>query len=67
MPGGRAGFFRGIDVGRIADRVFEVAWFWRLDPAAAERLPLSRFVMYEAQAARLAKLTGPDHGGQIRP
>jgi len=42
--------------------VFEVAWFWRLDPATALALPLARFVMYESQAVRLAKLTGPDHG-----
>jgi hypothetical protein len=63
MPGGRAGFFRGIDAARLADRAFEVAYFWRLDPAAVEALPLSRFLIYEAQAVRLAKLTGPDHGG----
>jgi hypothetical protein len=42
--------------------VFEVAYFWRLDPAAVMALPLSRFAIYEAPAARLAQLTGPDHG-----
>lgn len=51
-----------MDASRFADRVFEVAYFWRLDPATAQALPLSRFVIYEAQAVRLAKAMGKDNG-----
>lgn len=42
--------------------MFEVAYFWRLDPAAVMALPLSKLETYESQAERLAKLMGPDNG-----
>lgn len=62
MPWGRAEFFRGIDGDRLIDRQFEVAYFWRLDPATVMALPLSRFLTYELQAARLADLMRPTDG-----
>lgn len=42
--------------------MFEVAYFWRLDPAAVMALPISRFEMYEAQAERLAELMRQNDG-----
>lgn len=48
----------------IADRIFEVAYFWRLDPARAMALPLSRFALYETQAERIAQLMVPDSHGR---
>ena len=62
MHGGGPGFFRELSGDRIDDRVFEVAYFWRLDPAAVMLLPLSRFSQYEAQAQRLAKSMRPEDG-----
>jgi hypothetical protein len=56
---GGDGFFqlgrRWKSVGEFTDRVFEVAWFWQLDPAAVLRLPLDRFFLYERQAVRLTE------------
>jgi len=42
--------------------VFEVAYFWRLDPAAVMALPLERFFQYEQQALRLSELLKADNG-----
>lgn len=39
----------------LTDRVFEVAYFWRVDPANIMALPLERFDLYERQAERLAE------------
>ena len=58
MQRGGDGFFRAgqrRDVGGLTDRVFEVAWFWKLDPADVLRLPLSRFDLYERQAERISE------------
>ena len=52
------GFFRGgrwRDGEELTDRVFEVAYFWRVDPASILALPLERFNLYERQAERLAE------------
>lgn len=40
--------------------MFEVAYFWRLDPAAVIALPLSRAEIYERQAVRLAEAMRPE-------
>jgi hypothetical protein len=64
MPGSGAGFFRGIDGERLADRVFEVAYFWRLDPAAVMALSLSNFVLYEDQAACVAAKLNRSNDGR---
>jgi hypothetical protein len=34
--------------------MFDVAYFWRLDPAVVMALPLSRFDLYEKQIIRIA-------------
>ncbi len=39
--------------------MFEVAWFWRLDPATMMALPLSEAMLYEQQADRLARTMSP--------
>lgn len=43
--------------------MFEVAYFWRIDPAAVMALPLSEFDVYEDQALRLAEQMRPDENG----
>ena len=62
MHGGCPGFFRELSGDRIDDRVFEVAYFWRLDPAAVMQLSLARFLQYESQAQRLAESMRPEDG-----
>jgi len=42
--------------------VFEVAYFWHLDPAGVMALSLTRFEQYENQAHRLDQLMGSDNG-----
>ena len=63
MHGGGDGFFRGRrwrnDV-ELTDRVFDVAYFWRVDPAVVMALPLDRFEMYERQAERIFEQQQPD-------
>jgi hypothetical protein len=49
------GFFRGRGVG-LADRVFELARFWRLSPREIEGLSLREFDLWEAQAIRINEL-----------
>ena len=43
----------------MVDRLFEVAYFWRIDPAVLLSMPLSRFALYESQAERIAQQTNP--------
>ena len=58
------GFFR---LGRwrsaddITDRVFEVAYFWRVSPAEIMALSLDEFSLYERQAERLAEQLQAQH------
>lgn len=63
MHRGGHGFFQrwrwGDGVDRFTDRVFEVAWFWRLNPTAVMALNLERFDLYERQAERLAEQMHP--------
>jgi hypothetical protein len=40
--------------------VFEVAHFWRLDPAQVMALPISRLELYLAQGERIAALMRPE-------
>ena len=57
------GFFREWRFGSVdqfTDRVFEVAYFWRLDPVALLALPLERFALYERQAERLSEKINPE-------
>lgn len=42
-----------MNVQALTDRLFEVAYFWRLAPAALMALPLSEFDLYEKQAERI--------------
>lgn len=35
--------------------MFEVAYWWRLDPAVVLAMPISRALLYEQQAVRLAR------------
>lgn len=35
--------------------MFDVAYYWRLDPATVLALPLSRFELYENQIIRIAE------------
>jgi len=44
----------------LVDRLFEVAYFWRMDPADLLAMPLSRFALYERQAERLTKQINPE-------
>lgn len=44
-----------MNVQAFTDRVFDVAYFWRLAPAALMALPLSEFDLYEKQAERIFK------------
>lgn len=44
----------------MVDRLFEVAFFWHMDPAALLTMPLSRFDLYERQATRIAKVINPE-------
>lgn len=39
--------------------MFEVAWFWRLDPGRMLDLPLSEASLYEQQASRIAEKMRP--------
>ena len=47
--------WRGRDHGQFSDRVFDVAYFWRLNPKDVLCLPLDRFALYERQAERIAE------------
>lgn len=49
----RAGRLRNAD--NLTDRVFEVAYFWRVSPAEIMALSLEEFILYEQQAERLAE------------
>ena len=39
--------------------MFEVAYFWNLDPAVVLAMPLSRARLYERQAERIAESMKP--------
>lgn len=39
----------------MRDRMFEVAYFWRMPPSAVLALSLSDYELHEAQAVRLAE------------
>ena len=39
--------------------MFEVAYFWRLDPGRMLDLPLSEASLYEQQAGRIAEILKP--------
>jgi hypothetical protein len=55
---GGDGFFRlgrWRSVEELTDRVFEVAYFWRVNPAEIMTLPLDQYLLYERQAERLAE------------
>ena len=39
--------------------MFEVAYFWHLDPAVVLAMPLSRARLYERQADRIAESMKP--------
>jgi len=43
----------------MVDRLFEVAYFWRIDPAVLLTMPLSRYDLYERQAERIAEQIKP--------
>lgn len=63
MPERGDGFFherRWGSVEEFTDRLFEVAYFWRLDPATLLSLPLDRFLLYERQAERIAEKQQPE-------
>lgn len=60
---GRHGFFqrgRWGSVEQFTDRLFEVAYFWRVDPAVILSMPLDKFDLYERQAERIAEQMQPD-------
>lgn len=66
MRGGRDGFFRSdrwLSGGDITERVFDLAYFWRVPPATILALSLEEFELYEAQALRIADSMNPDSGG----
>jgi len=44
----------------MVDRLFEVAYFWRIDPAVLITMPLSRYALYERQAERIAQQINPE-------
>lgn len=44
----------------LVDRLFEVAYFWRIDPAALLTMPMSRYALYERHAERIAKQINPE-------
>jgi hypothetical protein len=39
--------------------VFEVAYFWRVNPADIMALSLDEFILYERQAERIAERQNP--------
>lgn len=39
--------------------MFEVAYFWRLDPGSMMALPLGEAILYEQQASRIAAKMRP--------
>ena len=53
----------GLDRERFVERVFDVAYFWKLDPAVALALPLSQLDLYETQALRIAENMRNEDGG----
>ncbi|MEM5371360.1 hypothetical protein V4C53_35745 [Paraburkholderia azotifigens] len=44
------------------ERVFDLAYFWRVSPADIMALPMRRFLQYERQALRIAEKQRPDDG-----
>lgn len=49
-----------MNVQALTDRLFEVAYFWRLAPSALMAMSLSEFNLYEKQAERLAQQMQPE-------
>jgi len=46
----------------LTDRAFEVAYFFKLDPAVVMALSLDRFELYADQAGRISELVNGDGG-----
>jgi len=44
---------------RLTHDIFDVAYFWRLDPAVVMALSIDDFLLYTAQAERIAALRNP--------
>lgn len=52
------GFFRGgrwRSADELTERAFDLAYFWKVSPAAILALPLEKFDLYERQAERIAE------------
>lgn len=44
------------------ERVFDLAYFWRMNPAEIMALPMRRFLQFERHAVRIAEKQRPDDG-----
>ncbi|GJH05037.1 hypothetical protein [Paraburkholderia terrae] len=44
------------------ERVFDLAYFWRMSPAEIMALPMCRFLQFERHAVRIAEKQRPDDG-----
>jgi hypothetical protein len=57
----RHGRWRGDEraIERLTRDVFDVAYFWRLDPAAVMALSVDEFLLYAEQAERIAAILNP--------
>jgi hypothetical protein len=55
VPGGGVGFFRGSGSGLI-ERAFDIAYFYRIDPAAVMAMPISDLLLYETNASRISEV-----------
>ena len=65
MSGWSNGFFRSErwrcgSIENLTERAFDIAYFWKIDPADVLRLPVSRFELYEQQTERIAEQIQPD-------
>lgn len=58
----RAGRWRSVE--ELTDRAFEVAYFWRVNPAEILALSFEQFDVYERQAGRLAELIQAQQQGE---
>lgn len=44
------------------ERVFDLAYFWRMSPTEILALPMRRFLQFERHAVRIAEKQRPDDG-----
>ncbi len=54
---GRRRFFSGLggEPEKLVDRLFDIAYFWRLAPDVVLNIPLAEALDFEQQALRIAK------------